>query len=89
MAELTTKQVVRALERLNRGWPEHLRLYSWAGSLVLVDTRVDPHLINDMVVTSRSVVPADTERILNEGGDPEDLDNGSYDDWLEEQDNDR
>lgn len=72
-AELTLGQIVRMLERMEGGWPDHLQLFSASGNLCLIDHRVH----GDGEVHENAVVWSSV-RIYNDGGDPDWVRDGEY-----------
>jgi hypothetical protein len=62
--ELTKEEVnaIRALERLAKKWPQTLQLFSWSGSLVVMDAGMVPG--EAAVFTTIIGIP-------NDGGDPD------------------
>lgn len=63
--ELTPEEAkaVRALKRLSNKWPRTLKLFSWAGTLVIMDS--------DMEASHDAILVHDTTfDIPNDGGDP-------------------
>lgn len=54
-------RAIRSLERLAKTWPQTLKLFSWSGSLVVMDADMEPG-------TAASL--ADIQGIPNDGGDP-------------------
>lgn len=69
MRELTEQEAkaVRSLERLASRWPQSLKLFSAAGSLVVLDAEqtslADERLSEDDVLATINGIP-------NDGGDP-------------------
>ena len=63
MRDLTPEEAsaIKSLERLAKRWPETLKLFSWSGSLVVMDSDMEPG--SDAVL--RWIVG-----INNDGGDP-------------------
>lgn len=61
--ELTAEEAtaIRSLERLARKWPQSLKLFSWSGSLVVMD---------NMMELGHDAQLADITGIPNDGGDP-------------------
>lgn len=79
-AELTEAQIVRALERLDKGWPKGLMLLSWSGSLHLVRIPDDgSDRDNCAGVYTDDIVWSGTN-ITNDGGDPDQLAGSAFDD---------
>jgi hypothetical protein len=64
MRELTKEEAsaIRSLERLAKKWPQTLHLFSWSGSLVVMDAAMVPS--EDAVFTTIMGIP-------NDGGDPD------------------
>lgn len=62
--ELTAdeQRAVRSLKRLAKKWPQSLKLFSWSGTLVIMD--------NDMESGSAAVLEDHIPGIPNDGGDP-------------------
>jgi len=56
-------RAIRSLKRLARSWPQSLKLFSWSGTLVVMD--------NDMPACSDAELDTITG-IPNDGGDPSD-----------------
>jgi hypothetical protein len=54
-------KAVRSLKRLARTWPQSLKLFSWSGSLVVMDADMEPG--DDAVLEQIHGIP-------NDGGDP-------------------
>ena len=63
MRQLTAdeKRAIASLKRLAKKWPQSLKLFSWSGSLVVMDESMDPS--NDAILDEISGIP-------NDGGDP-------------------
>jgi hypothetical protein len=53
---------IRSLKRLAKRWPQTLKLFSWSGSLCVMD--------NDMEPTNAAILD-DIYGIPNDGGDPQ------------------
>ena len=53
---------VRSLNRLARRWPKSLKLFSWSGSLVIMD--------NYMEAGHDALLASVDDGIPNDGGDP-------------------
>ena len=61
---LTDKQIMRALRRLERGWPDDLALFAWNGTLCLMDENLrHERTWSDAII--------DEYRIACDGGDPD------------------
>jgi hypothetical protein len=52
---------IRSLKRLAKKWPQSLKLFSWSGSLVVMDADMPPGEAAEL---------ASIEGIPNDGGDP-------------------
>lgn len=69
-APFTDKQAVAAMKRLAARWPDHLMIFSAAGTLCVVDMRVnadvEPALRHSSVLWS-----CNEQTINNDGGDPD------------------
>lgn len=65
---LTEEQVVRALDRLAKGWPDNLELFSWSGSLTLIDRNLSER---GAPVAKAAIIKEWGSEILNDGGDPD------------------
>jgi hypothetical protein len=79
-AKLTHKQVIAALDRLEKGWPDDLLLFSWSGTLCLIH-------VNDAVDAGLGVFEDDiiwnSCAITNEGGDPDNLPGSAFDEGMD------
>ena len=62
MTALEAKAVAE-LQKLAKKWPQTLRLFSWSGSLCVMDRAVPP---------GNNAVLANIRGIPNDGGDPDD-----------------
>jgi hypothetical protein len=64
MRELTKDEAaaVAVLDRLAKRWPRTIKLFSWSGSLVVMDS--------DMAVGADAVLAEIRSGIINDGGDP-------------------
>ena len=63
--ELTVEQVIRALKRLNKGWPKDLTLLSMDGNLYLACGELYPDAAGD---ADMSVIIEDFPNIFTDGG---------------------
>jgi hypothetical protein len=55
------QSAIRSLERLARRWPQSLRLFSWSGTLVIMDAGMP---------NGEDAFLATIQGIPNDGGDP-------------------
>ncbi len=64
MRDLTDEETraIRSLKRLARKWPQSLVLFSWSGSLVVMDAKMEPN--EEATLDFIDGIP-------NDGGDPE------------------
>jgi len=63
MRDLTPEEerAIASLERIAKRWPQTLKLFSWSGSLYVMDAAVQPGA--DAILASICNIP-------NDGGDP-------------------
>jgi LmbE family N-acetylglucosaminyl deacetylase len=73
-APYTDEQAVAALKRIAKRWPKHLTLFSWSGSLTVIDNRHPDYDATGAV--HEDAIVANIEGIPNGGGDPDHLQEG-------------
>jgi len=67
MRELTIEEekVIKSLKRLAKKWPKSLKLFSWSGTLCVMDNTIELDNVraNDLIFDTILGIP-------NDGGDP-------------------
>lgn len=70
MSDLRPGEILKRLNRMGERWPEHFELFSWSGSLCVIDKRKVDNWEHGI---PKKAIVGWVRGIHNDGGDPMDL----------------